>query len=184
VASRLESNPEGGWLELEDAAALLEACGVPVLATRAANSAEEAVAVAEEIGFPVVLKHVPFTRHKSDVGVLSWTPNAEAVAKRMRDVHRLVSNGWSRAPTNDAKLGLKAIIGIAVDPISPCRDGGLGGVMTDCSVITHSPFRRSTGTAEAMFGRFGPRHCSTAIAARLSRSRRSHLGARVDCEGR
>ena len=69
VASCLDSDSEGGWLELEDAAELLESCGVPVLATRAANSAEEAVEVAESIGYPVVLKARSGSLvHKSDVG--------------------------------------------------------------------------------------------------------------------
>ena len=155
VASRLASNPEGGWLELEDAAELLQACGVPVLATRAATSADEAVAVAESIGFPVVLKARSGSLvHKSDVGgVVLGLESAEAV----REAYLSMSNrlgehmgGAVLQPMTPA--GVEAIIGIAVDPdFGPIVMAGLGGVMTDLlgdHAFGVPPF--NPGTAESM----------------------------------
>ena len=155
VASRLESNPEGGWLELEDAAALLEACGVPVLATRAANSAEEAVAVAEEIGFPVVLKARSGSLvHKSDVGgVVLGLASAEAVREAYAAMSNRLGEHMGGAVLQPmTPTGVEAIIGIAVDPdFGPVVMAGLGGVMTDLlgdHAFAVPPF--NPGTAEAM----------------------------------
>ena len=52
-----------------EAKELLAGAGVPVTETRVATSADDAVALAEEFGYPVVLKVVsPDIAHKSDVG--------------------------------------------------------------------------------------------------------------------
>ena len=68
VSSKLAGSETGGWLELDEAARLLEACGIPVLPTSAATTAAEAVSVAESIGFPVALKaRSGDLVHKSDV---------------------------------------------------------------------------------------------------------------------
>jgi acyl-CoA synthetase (NDP forming)/GNAT superfamily N-acetyltransferase len=155
VASKFERTPEGGWLELEDAARLLEACGVPVLATRAASSAQEAVAVAQSIGFPVVLKARSGSLvHKSDVGgVASGLDSAEAV----RDAYvtmstRLGAQMGGAVLQPMASSGVEAIIGLAVDPdFGPVVMVGLGGVMTDLlgdHAFAVPPF--DPGTAETM----------------------------------
>ena len=155
VAKCLDSDPDGGWLELEDAAELLESCGVPVLATRAANSAQEAVEVAESIGYPVVLKARSGSLvHKSDVGgVVLGLEGGDAV----RDAYLSMANrlgdhmgGAVLQPMTPA--GVEAIIGIAVDPdFGPVVMAGLGGVMTDLlgdHAFAVPPF--NPGTAESM----------------------------------
>jgi len=59
----------GGWLSSADCDALLQSVGVAVVPTRTAQSAEEAVAAAEELGYPVVLKAVGASLlHKTEVG--------------------------------------------------------------------------------------------------------------------
>jgi acetyltransferase len=62
---------------------ILEAYGVPTLSVRLATSAAAAVQMAEEMGFPVVLKIASAAiTHKSDIGgVLLNLPDAEAVAQ-------------------------------------------------------------------------------------------------------
>jgi acetyl coenzyme A synthetase (ADP forming)-like protein len=62
---------------------ILEAYGVPTLAIRLAKTAQEAVQLAEQVGFPVALKVAsPSIAHKSDIGgVLLNLPDAEAVAQ-------------------------------------------------------------------------------------------------------
>lgn len=48
---------------------LLSACGIPTVATHVARTEDEAVALAEKLGFPVVLKlHSETITHKTDVG--------------------------------------------------------------------------------------------------------------------
>jgi acetyl coenzyme A synthetase (ADP forming)-like protein len=58
-----------GWLPPQDCDALLEAAEIPVLRTRLAHNADEAVAAAKECGFPVVMKaYGRDILHKSDIG--------------------------------------------------------------------------------------------------------------------
>src|SRR2546427_13043852 len=78
-----------------EAKALLSASGVAVAQTRLAQTREEAVALARDIGFPVVLKVCsPDVVHKSDVGgvKLSLT-SAESVSQAFDDIVRAVAQG-------------------------------------------------------------------------------------------
>jgi acetate---CoA ligase (ADP-forming) len=57
------------WLSPDDCAALLRAAGIPFAATREASSLDQALSIAREVGYPVVLKASgPSILHKSDVG--------------------------------------------------------------------------------------------------------------------
>ncbi len=57
------------WLASSDATELLAAYGIDTAASRAVDTPEQAIAFAEEVGFPVVLKlDVAEVVHKSDVG--------------------------------------------------------------------------------------------------------------------
>ena len=135
VASKLAGSDTGGWLDLEQAARLLEACGVPVLATRGATSAEDAAVVAESVGFPVVLKaRSGDVIHKSDVGgVALGLDNAEAVRRAYETMEaRLGAQMGGAVIQPMAPWGVEAIIGLASDPdFGPVVMAGLGGVMTD-----------------------------------------------------
>jgi acyl-CoA synthetase (NDP forming) len=155
VSSQLERNPDGGWLELEDAAALLEACGVPVLSTRAATNAQEAVDVAASIGFPVVLKARSGSLvHKSDVGgVVLGLESAEAVREAYAAMSDRLGEQMGGAVLQPMiPSGVEAIIGLVVDPdFGPVVMAGLGGVMTDLlgdHAFAVPPF--NPGTAESM----------------------------------
>jgi acyl-CoA synthetase (NDP forming)/GNAT superfamily N-acetyltransferase len=135
VASKLASSPAGGWLELDQAARLLEACGVPVLPTPGAASAEEAAAVAESVGFPVVLKaRSGDLVHKTDVGgVALGLDSREAVRAAYKAMAARLGpqmDGAVIQPT--APWGIEAIAGLASDPdFGPVVMVGLGGVLTD-----------------------------------------------------
>jgi acyl-CoA synthetase (NDP forming) len=155
VSSQLERNPDGGWLELEDAAVLLEACGVPVLSTRAATNAQEAVDVAVSIGFPVVLKARSGSLvHKSDVGgVVLGLESAEAVREAYAAMSDRLGEQMGGAVLQPMiPSGVEAIIGLVVDPdFGPVVMAGLGGVMTDLlgdHAFAVPPF--NPGTAESM----------------------------------
>ncbi len=57
------------WLDTDESAALLEACGIGVIAYRLVWSADEAVAAADELGHPVVVKATGLARlSKSEAG--------------------------------------------------------------------------------------------------------------------
>jgi acetyltransferase len=75
-----------------EAKQVLAAYGVPVVQTRVVNTPEQAVTVAEQIGFPVALKILsPDISHKSDVGgVALGIPSAEEVLQTAEQMLRRV----------------------------------------------------------------------------------------------
>ena len=135
VASTLAASPAGGWLELDQGARLLAACGVPVLPTRGAVTAEDAAAVAEAVGFPVVLKaRSGDVVHKTDVGGVALNlDNSEAVRAAYETMESRLGPQMGGAVIQPmASWGVEAIVGLASDPdFGPVVMVGLGGVMTD-----------------------------------------------------
>jgi acyl-CoA synthetase (NDP forming)/GNAT superfamily N-acetyltransferase len=135
VAAKLAGSGTGGWLDLEQAARLLEACGVPMLATRGATSAEDAAVVAESVGFPVALKaRSGDVIHKSDVGgVALGLDSTETVRMAYETMEsRLGAQMGGAVIQPMAPWGVEAIVGLASDPdFGPVVMVGLGGVMTD-----------------------------------------------------
>ncbi|UUV31664.1 acetate--CoA ligase family protein [Amycolatopsis roodepoortensis] len=117
-----------------------EAYGIPTPAERLATTADEAVAQAEEIGLPVVLKIVsPDILHKTEAGgVLVGLATADAVADGFRAV---VAN--AEAYDADAEItgvqvqrmlsgGQEVIIGAATDPtFGKIVAFGLGGILVE-----------------------------------------------------
>jgi acetyl coenzyme A synthetase (ADP forming)-like protein len=59
---------EDVWLEPDETRALLSAYGVPVVKERTADSADDAVAAAGELGYPVVVKTAAAGAHKTESG--------------------------------------------------------------------------------------------------------------------
>ena len=135
IAAKLASSPGGGWLELDQAAGLLAACGLPVLPTRGAATAAQAAAAAEAVGFPVVLKaRSGDVVHKSDVGgVALGLADSEAVRAAYETMQaRLGAQMGGAVIQPMASPGVEAIVGLAADPeFGPVVMVGLGGVLTD-----------------------------------------------------
>ena len=135
VASTLARSPAGGWLELDQAGRLLEACGLPVLPTRGAATAAEAAAAARAIGFPVVLKaRSGDVVHKTDVGGVALNlADAGAVDAAYETMQsRLGAQMGGAVIQPMAPWGVEAIAGLASDPdFGPVVMVGLGGVLTD-----------------------------------------------------
>ncbi len=114
--------------------------GFPAPKFGLANSAEEAVRLSEEIGYPVVLKIVsPDIVHKSDVGGVKLNLNSsDEVRKSFDDILRNVK---TRAP--EAKItgilvqemvpqSLEVIVGATRDPtFGPVILFGLGGIFVE-----------------------------------------------------
>jgi acetyltransferase len=120
---------------------LLEAYGIPTVRTEVAPTPEEAVKLAGEIGYPVVLKLYSETiTHKTDVGgVVLNLRDAEAVKKAFAGIQASVAEkvgkehfqGVTVQPM--AKLdGYEVIIGSSVDPqFGPVMLFGSGGQLVE-----------------------------------------------------
>lgn len=119
---------------------LLEQYGIPYPAHRFARDAEEAVEIAQELGFPVVLKIVsPDITHKSDVGgVVVGIEEAEEVRSAYERILGRVRTAVPKARIEgvlvceQAPDGLEVIVGALNDAsFGPTVMFGLGGIFTE-----------------------------------------------------
>ena len=123
-----------------DAKQALSQAGLPVAPERIAASADEAVAHAEALGLPVVLKTAAHgIAHKSEMGgVLLDLQSAEAVAD---GYGKLAERAGAIVPPDDARRvsvspmvrgGIETILGIQRDPtFGPVVMFGIGGIFTE-----------------------------------------------------
>lgn len=119
---------------------LLKEAGIPVIESRLARSKEEALSLAREMGFPVVLKVVsPSIVHKSDIGgVKLGLGGEEEVAKAYDEITASVRQNQPSASLQGvsvqrmARPGVEVIIGMNKDPqFGPVLMFGLGGVLVE-----------------------------------------------------
>jgi acetyltransferase len=124
-----------------DAKKLLTLYGIPANRTEAAGGVEEAVRLAEELGFPAVLKILsPDILHKTDAH------GVELNLQQAEDVRRAFGQIMARARTYNPRARLKGvtvqpmmrrpdyelILGSKLDPdFGPVILFGLGGIMTE-----------------------------------------------------
>jgi acyl-CoA synthetase (NDP forming)/RimJ/RimL family protein N-acetyltransferase len=130
VRGVLAEAPAGRDLTAEELIALLAAYGVPLLGTRTVTDADAAVAAAEEIGYPVVLKSTaPWLRHRSDLGgVRLDLADADAV----RTAFAAIPAGDPVIVQEMAAPGVATVVEIVDDPsFGALVSFGLGGVATD-----------------------------------------------------
>lgn len=67
IDEQMHRCPDGGWISIVDAFALIDLVGIPNARPFHASTSDEAIAVAAQIGYPVVLKSAsPNLMHKSD----------------------------------------------------------------------------------------------------------------------
>ncbi|MBW8766122.1 MAG: acetate--CoA ligase family protein, partial [Geodermatophilales bacterium] len=126
----LAEAPAGRDLTDDELIALLAAYGVPLLATRTVTDADAAVATAEEIGYPVVLKSTaPWLRHRPDLGgVRLDLTDADAV----RAAFTAIPSGDPVIVQEMAAPGVATVVEIVDDPsFGALVTFGLGGVATD-----------------------------------------------------
>ncbi|MEE9325109.1 MAG: acetate--CoA ligase family protein [Dehalococcoidia bacterium] len=119
---------------------LLKEAGIPVIESKLARSKEEALSLAREMGFPVVLKVVsPNIVHKSDIGgVKLGLGGEEEVAKAYDEITASVRQNQPSASLQGvsvqrmARPGVEVIIGMNKDPqFGPVLMFGLGGVLVE-----------------------------------------------------
>jgi acetyltransferase len=121
--------------------ALLAAYGVPTVPTFIAATADEAVAKAEELGYPVVLKlHSETVTHKTDVGGVQLNLlNQQAVRSAFEAIKQGVTEKHSAADFLGVTVqpmvkldGYELIIGSSIDPqFGPVVLFGMGGSLVE-----------------------------------------------------
>jgi acyl-CoA synthetase (NDP forming) len=119
-------------LSAAEAAALLAEYELPAAEVLAAGTRQEAVEMAERIGYPCVLKSdAPGLSHKSDAGgvVLGLSSSGE-VATAYDEMAERLGPGVSLSPMVGA--GVEIALGITRDPLlGPLVVVGAGGVLTE-----------------------------------------------------
>jgi acyl-CoA synthetase (NDP forming) len=111
---------------------LLRDYGIPAVAVRPAATRQAALAAAEEIGYPVVLKtDEPAIAHKSDVGgVLLGLDGPAALAAAYQELAARL--GPRVLVCQTAAPGTELVVGIAADPaLGPLIVTGAGGVLAE-----------------------------------------------------
>lgn len=111
VASLIANARKAGHTTLpeHESKKILKAYGIPVVKTEVATSAEEAVTIAENMGFPVVLKLYSNTiTHKTDVGGVQLNLKS---AKTVSDAFDSIRKGVTE------KAGAEHFEGVVVQPM-------------------------------------------------------------------
>jgi acyl-CoA synthetase (NDP forming)/GNAT superfamily N-acetyltransferase len=126
----LQDSPPGRDLEGDELIALLAAYGIPLLATRTVTDVEQAVAAAESIGYPVVLKSTaPWLRHRPDLG---GTRLDLGDADDVRSAFAAIPAGDPMLVQEMAAPGVACVVEVVDDPsFGALVSFGLGGVATD-----------------------------------------------------
>lgn len=136
-AAPLDLNEPGPILSEASSRRILAGYGVPMVAGDVASSADEAVALAANVGHPVVMKaDVPGVAHKSAAGIVAvGVAGDDAVRDAFRRLTaRAKENGTpSRGVLVEATAsGLEVICGMRHDPVfGPVVLIGLGGTLTE-----------------------------------------------------
>ncbi len=120
---------------------ILEAYGIPTVPTRLATTAEDAVKLAADSGYPVVLKlHSETITHKTDVGGVQLNLQGAAAVRRAFEtiesgVQKKAGAGHFQGVTVQPMIirkGYELIIGSSLDPqFGPVLLFGSGGVLVE-----------------------------------------------------
>lgn len=126
-----------GWLAAEDARKVLSAFALPMPGGAVCRTAEEAVQVAETLGFPVALKLASRTIiHKSDIGGVHLSLKDASAVREAFDAVRERLAREQKLDAMDGVLvqpmipgGVELMIGVTQDPLfGPLIAFGLGGI--------------------------------------------------------
>jgi acetyltransferase len=119
---------------------VMAAYGLTLVPGSFASNAEEGIAIAEEVGYPVVLKIVsPQILHKSDLGGIALKlDSAEALKSAMQKMTERITSAAPQAAIKGflvqsmAPQGMEVIVGMKRDPaFGPLIMFGLGGVYVE-----------------------------------------------------
>ena len=135
--ARTATPAPGGWLAPDQTQAMLADYGIQTLPLRLATTADEAAAIARELGFPLVMKvasaDIP---HKSDMGgVLLDLRDEAAVRQGFQTILERARAAQPKAQIDGVHLqrmlgaGQEVIVGVVRDPqFGPLVMFGSGGV--------------------------------------------------------
>lgn len=132
VADVAAPHAPGGWLAEHEAKPLLQQYGVPTPHGRHATTADEAVAIATELGVPVAMKiSHPDVQHKSDVGgVVLGVSDPERVRVAAEQLLAIQPDGVVLVEAM-AEPGLEFIVAATRDGVVPSLVLGTGGIWTE-----------------------------------------------------
>ena len=128
------------WLTPDETCAVLAAYGIASAGSRFAADADQAVAVATSVGFPVAVKLASSTlTHKSDLGgVVLDVPDERGVRKAFAQIEKRLAEHRLRDQMSGVTVqammreGVEIIIGMTRDPsFGPLIMFGLGGVTVE-----------------------------------------------------
>ncbi len=112
---------------------ILRAYDIPVVPEKIAPTADAAVAIAREFGFPVVLKGIgEQTAHKTELGLVHLNlPDAESVQRAAHEI-RQVASGLQFLVQPQVQGKREFVAGLFRDPqFGPAVLFGLGGIFTE-----------------------------------------------------
>ncbi|MBM3367024.1 MAG: CoA-binding protein, partial [Betaproteobacteria bacterium] len=125
----------GDTLVEREAKQVLAAYGVPVIEERLARNADEAVAAAQALGYPVVLKaESPTILHKTELGVVRLNVADESGVRRQYAEIVAAARGHVLAGVlvQPMASGVEVIVGARMDPaVGPVVVVGSGGVLVE-----------------------------------------------------
>ncbi len=140
ICQKALAERNGGWLLTEEVREILKAFKLPLPAGGVAKTADEAVKIAEEIGYPVAVKLDSIKLvHKTEIGgVLLNLKTKEAVRKAFDAIKARVDATGQPEAMNGALIqpmvsgGVEVMVGVTEDPLfGPLIAFGLGGIYVE-----------------------------------------------------
>jgi acyl-CoA synthetase (NDP forming) len=141
IAEHISEAMESGKsiLPLEESRKILELSGIPLNKSGLAKSEEEAVALAKEIGYPLVMKIVsPQIIHKTEVGGVRVNIDSEENVRKtfneiLENVHKLMPDADIYGILLEEMVsGIELIVGTSVDPqFGHMIMFGVGGIFVE-----------------------------------------------------
>ena len=115
------------WLTAHETRTLLESYGIPVVAERTSATVDEAVAAADQLGYPVVLKTAVAGAHKTEVGGVALDLRDEAA---VREAAERIGAPFLVQPL--VRGGVELLVGAVEDPVfGPLVALGPGGTLAE-----------------------------------------------------
>ncbi|HEX4745360.1 MAG TPA: GNAT family N-acetyltransferase [Gaiellaceae bacterium] len=135
VVDRVLENADDVWLDSDDTRVLLASYGVPLVDERLAQTADDAVGAARDLGFPAVIKTAVPGAHKTELGGIALDLADEVSVREA--VERI---GVPVIVQPMLSSGVELLAGVVQDPVfGPLVAFGPGGVLAE--LIGEATFR-------------------------------------------